>query len=264
MNDQVASASEPAGGPVGAGASVIMPADSERGPDLPPYIALMIRQVRRRLRVANSLLKCLSVASMYDPQIDTSSAGVAGVASRLICSALEQLDPSKLLSAERKGEAHGSPRMKCRKTVRRPGAAYMRGRRRKASRRPATNLVPRSALPASAKITWRVLEHSGRLDRDIVHDETTIEREALKTFRSLRGSGLPVLVSRWQIYRVRIKPKAPLDPERFAFIEAFSPQDACGSVATAPIGFDRVLLSDARACVSAKSTSKLIEEVTNA
>jgi hypothetical protein len=126
--------------------------------------------------------------------------------------------------------------------------------RRKASCRAATNpgLIPR--LPPSAKITWRVIAPGARLGGfDQVHKETTVEREALRCFRDLRHEGYPVLVSRWQIYRVRIEPRCPFDPERFAFVESYSKDDACARIAVASTGFDRCTLSEARSRVSAKS-----------
>jgi hypothetical protein len=125
--------------------------------------------------------------------------------------------------------------------------------RRKAGRRPSTNPVLVPQLPPSAKTTWRVSSGSRVYGFDEFHKETTIETEALRCFRHLRHLGYPVLVSRWQIYRVRIKSKGPFDPERFAFVEAYSPDDACARIATASMGFDRCALSDARSRVLAKS-----------
>jgi hypothetical protein len=83
--------------------------------------------------------------------------------------------------------------------------------------------------------------------RDIVHEETMLEREAWRSFQELRRMGFPVLVSRWQIYRVQIKPRDSITAERFVFVEAYSQQDACARVAAASAGFDRCTLSNARA-----------------
>jgi hypothetical protein len=49
--------------------------------------------------LASSLLSCLSTASMYDPAIDTSSAGVCEVALRLIASVSAGVEPAELRSA---------------------------------------------------------------------------------------------------------------------------------------------------------------------
>ena len=103
--------------------------------------------------------------------------------------------------------------------------------------------------PPTAQVIWRVMQQQGKgLDAcATLLDETMVEREALRTFRDLRGRGSPVLVVRWQIYRVQINPRGLRDAERFAFVEAYSRRDACARVAAASAGVDRCALSDARA-----------------
>lgn len=61
------------------------------GLDLPQRVAAAVR----RLGIASDLLQNLSVASMYDMRIDSSSAGVAEIAGRLIDEAVMELDPSR-------------------------------------------------------------------------------------------------------------------------------------------------------------------------
>ncbi len=126
--------------------------------------------------------------------------------------------------------------------------------RRKASCRSSVNAEPVPRIPDSAKIVWRVLSSGTRLDGlQSAHCETPFEREALAAYRDLRQRGFPAVVSRWQIYRVRIRPRRPLDSERFAFVEAYSEDDACSRVAFAFTGFDRCALNDIRLRVSARS-----------
>ena len=107
-----------------------------------------------------------------------------------------------------------------------------------------------SALPDSAKGSWRV--------RAVC--ETVDGVEALTLYQSLRTRGVPALVSRWEIYRVRILPKNLLDPERFAFVEAYGPGDACSRVAAAFAGFDRCPLGDMHSRLSAKSYEECRQE----
>lgn len=77
------------------------PPTNERGMELPHRVAAAIRC----LGVATSILNNLSVASMYDKRIDSSSAGVAEVAGRLIDEAITTLDPSLAT----KSSAMGAP-----------------------------------------------------------------------------------------------------------------------------------------------------------
>lgn len=126
--------------------------------------------------------------------------------------------------------------------------------RRKANCRSSLSSEPVPRLPDSAKIFWRVLAPGVSLDGfQLAHCETAHEREALAAYQDLRHRGYPALVSRWQIYRVRISPRGPLDSERFAFVEGYSEEDACSRVASAFIGFDRCAFTDIRARVSARS-----------
>ena len=107
----------------------------------------------------------------------------------------------------------------------------------------------------SAEITWHVLLPCTSLDgRQEICCETAVEAEALETFSELRKQGVTALVSRWQIYRVRIGPKETHDIERFAFVEAYGEEDACSRVALAVVGFDRYeRLTQVHARLSAKS-----------
>jgi hypothetical protein len=76
--------------------------------DIPPGTALAIQRERRRLGLARSLLKCLSVASMYDEKIDASSAGVAEVACRLIEETINHLELAELCRGGEKSEPAGA------------------------------------------------------------------------------------------------------------------------------------------------------------
>jgi hypothetical protein len=108
--------------------------------------------------------------------------------------------------------------------------------------------------PIAARVTWRVFEPgNGPSSFDLVHTETALEREALTAFRDLRHGGRPVVVSRWQIYRVQIEPKTLLAPERFAFVETYSADDACARVAATFASIYRCPFVDVRLRVSAKS-----------
>jgi hypothetical protein len=78
------------------------PPSGERGIELPHRVAAAIK----RLGIASSLLRTLSVASGYDRHIDTSSAGVAEIAGRLIDEAVMELDPSQSTEST----ATGAPR----------------------------------------------------------------------------------------------------------------------------------------------------------
>ena len=93
------------------------------------------------------------------------------------------------------------------------------GQRRKegrSNRRGATR-ASENALPSSAKVFWRVLDPSVAQDGfQHIICETVEETEALTLYQGLRMRGFPALVSRWEIYRVRILPKSSLDSERFA------------------------------------------------
>jgi len=112
-----------------------------------------------------------------------------------------------------------------------------------------------SALPDSAKGSWRVREPGAGAVCETVDGE-----EALTLYQSLRTRGVPALVSRWEIYRVRILPKSPLESERFAFVEAYGPGDACSRVAAAFAGFDRCPLGDIHFRLSAKSYEECRQE----
>jgi len=67
------------------------PCGGERGMEVPQRVTAAIR----RLGIARSLLHTLSVAAGYDRHIDTSSAGVAEIAGRLIDEAVMELEPSR-------------------------------------------------------------------------------------------------------------------------------------------------------------------------
>ena len=67
------------------------PPSDERGMEVPQRVTAAIR----RLGIASSLLHTLSVAAGYDRHIDTSSAGVAEIAGRLIDEAVMELEPSR-------------------------------------------------------------------------------------------------------------------------------------------------------------------------
>jgi hypothetical protein len=69
------------------------PPSSERGMAHPHRIAAAA--AIKRLGIARAILHTLSVASSYDRNIDSSSAGVAEIAGRLIDEALAELDPSR-------------------------------------------------------------------------------------------------------------------------------------------------------------------------
>ena len=127
---------------------------------------------------------------------------------------------------------------------------------RRGNRRDATHdsRESGSALPDSARVLWRVLKPGvGRHGFQEAICETVEETEALTVYQDLRHRGFPALVSRWQIYRVQILPKSPIDSERFAFIEAYSQEDACSRVAAAFVGFDRCPVGDIHSRLSAKS-----------
>jgi hypothetical protein len=114
-------------------------------------------------------------------------------------------------------------------------------------------LSPRLDLPDSARVFWRVEPRVSRDGQQVAVCETVDEAEALAVWKYLSNSGSPALVSRWQIYRVRILPQSPLGLERFAFVEAYSEDDACCRVAAAFAGFDKCSLDDIHPRVSAKS-----------
>lgn len=67
--------------------------DNRRSTDLPPDVAAAIRDGLTSLRLASTMLTCLSSAANHDVKIDTSSVGVAEVACRLIGAAIDQLVP---------------------------------------------------------------------------------------------------------------------------------------------------------------------------
>jgi hypothetical protein len=117
----------------------------------------------------------------------------------------------------------------------------------------------RTVPPNPANPIWRVLLLCANSDnREEIRSETAIETEALLAFRDLRQQGIPAFVVRWRMYRVRIGPKGTRDVERFAFVEAYSENDACSRVASAIVGFDRCeLLNDIRARLSAESDEDL-------
>ena len=114
-------------------------------------------------------------------------------------------------------------------------------------------LSPQSALPESARVFWRVEPRISRDGQQVSVCETVDEAEALAVWKYLSVSGSPALVSRWQIYRVQVLPKRPGGSERFAFVEAYSEDDACTRVAAAFVGFDRCSLGETHPRVSAKS-----------
>jgi hypothetical protein len=118
-----------------------------------------------------------------------------------------------------------------------------------------------AALRSSAKVFWRVLDPSAGQDGfQHIICETVEETEALTLYQGLRRRGFPALVSRWEIYRVRILPKSSLDSERFAFVEAYSPEDACSRVTAAYVGFDRCPPGDIHSRASAKSYEQCLQE----
>jgi hypothetical protein len=127
-------------------------------------------------------------------------------------------------------------------------AQHSKGRRGARRNKKRVSTEPTSALLDSAKGFWRVLEPGAG-----AVCETTDERQAYTVYRDLRRRGYPALVSRWEIYRVQIRPKSPVESERFAFVEAYSPEDACSRVTAAFSGFDRCALDDMHSRVSAKS-----------
>ena len=131
------------------------------------------------------------------------------------------------------------------------GHKRKRGGRQRGTKR--VPLSPQSALPESARVFWRVEPRVSRDGQQGCVCETIYEAEALAVWKYLSNSGSPALVSRWQIYRVRVLPKSPLGLERFAFVEAYSEDDACRRVAAAFAGFDRCSLGDIHSRVSAKS-----------
>lgn len=67
------------------------PSDNEQRTDLPPHVVAAIRGGLTSLRLASTMLTCLSSAANHDSKIDTSSVGVAEVACRLIGAAADQL-----------------------------------------------------------------------------------------------------------------------------------------------------------------------------
>jgi hypothetical protein len=79
--------------------------DSEPAAAGPPS-----RPALKCLQSARAILKALSVASMYDPAIDSASAGIADLALRLIDSSLDELSPSQRCRAadERQPPGAGS------------------------------------------------------------------------------------------------------------------------------------------------------------
>ncbi len=109
MNDQVARAEHSQGSHTG-GAHGSEPLHSERGLDIPPCLAAAIKEWRSRLGVASALLHCLSVASMYDESIDSSSAGVAEVAGRLIDETIKQLEPVEPSRSAAKNQLARAPK----------------------------------------------------------------------------------------------------------------------------------------------------------
>lgn len=65
--------------------------DKERRTEIPSDVLAAIREGLTCLRLATTILTCLSAAANHDVRIDTSSAGVAEVACRLIGMAADQL-----------------------------------------------------------------------------------------------------------------------------------------------------------------------------
>jgi hypothetical protein len=75
--------------------------DAEEGAaNLSPKVIRAIERERRRLDRATALLKCLTVASMYDDAID--AGGVAEVAYRLVEKAIGRLDVVELRRAAKR------------------------------------------------------------------------------------------------------------------------------------------------------------------
>jgi len=123
---------------------------------------------------------------------------------------------------------------------------YQRGAKR-------ASPLPGPAPSEPTRVFWRVEPRVSRDGQQLSVCETVDEAEALAVWKYLSNSGSPALVSRWQIYRVRVLPKSPVGLERFAFLEAYSEDDACCRVAAAFAGFDKCSLGDIHSRVSAKS-----------
>lgn len=125
-----------------------------------------------------------------------------------------------------------------------------------------TPLPPDCVLPPSARSTWRVFQPGNGIDvGDVVLEETVVEQDALIAYRDRRERGLPVLVSRWQIYRVHVKPRRPTQAERFAFVESYDEEDARARVVAASARLDCCEVSDARSRILvAKSYEDCIRE----
>jgi hypothetical protein len=70
------------------------PSDKGRRPDIPPDVDIAIRGGLTCLRLATTMLTCLSSAANHDFKIDTSSVGAAEIACRLIAEAVDQLVPA--------------------------------------------------------------------------------------------------------------------------------------------------------------------------
>ena len=121
-------------------------------------------------------------------------------------------------------------------------------------------LPPQTPPPESARVFWRVEPRVSRDGHQASVCETVDEVEALAVWKYLSASGSPTLVSRWQVYRVRVLPTSLLGLERFVFVEAYSEDDACCRVAAAFAGFDRCSLGDIHSRVSAKSYEKCLLE----
>ena len=60
--------------------------------DIPPCIAAAMKEWRQCLGAVSHTLRCLSVAAMYDKDIDTASAGVADIARRMIDKTVKQIE----------------------------------------------------------------------------------------------------------------------------------------------------------------------------
>jgi hypothetical protein len=75
-------------------------AEKKRKSELSPRIVRVIDRERARLGRATAVLKCLTVASIYDDKIDVSD--VVEVAYRLVLKAIDHLDSIELLRAAEK------------------------------------------------------------------------------------------------------------------------------------------------------------------
>ena len=66
--------------------------DTEGATDISPHFLSAIKECRKCLGAVSQILRCLSVAAMYDRAIDTASSGVADIARRIIDETIKQLE----------------------------------------------------------------------------------------------------------------------------------------------------------------------------